>query len=397
MDGERYIYIEDFEAEAEAFLHKYQCEDAIETPRRIPIRDIATRLMSLEIVQSECLSMDGSIQGVIAFTKGVVDVYDWTSGQQIGYQVDEPAVFIDSDITNEGRVNNTLAHECFHWARHRNYFNYKRTHEDSAEFGLRCDRNIGKKEALSAQWAEAARMEFQAKTIAPKILMPRKAVKKKLDELFDARIRAGGSTAGLIDIGIVVDQLAAFFAVSKQSAAIRMVELGHQEEGNHTRQNSRAAQHHQPVTVADAFQMYVKSDFLRATIDTGAFCFADSYFVIRDEKYVLYGADHKFVLTDYARVHLHECALDFSIKLIAEPYLTHDSHLMFRADTAFQRESSYDSNPQNTELYDKAKEFERHLPEAGRRTKQPVKSCKHTWRLRIGMWQSSHRKLRWMP
>ena len=98
------VYIEDFEAEAEAFLTKYQCADAIETPRRIPIRDIATRLMSMEVIQTECLSMDGSVQGAIAFTKGVVDVYDWTSGQLIGYQVDGQAIFIDSEITNEGRV-----------------------------------------------------------------------------------------------------------------------------------------------------------------------------------------------------------------------------------------------------------------------------------------------------
>lgn len=367
------VFIDDFEAEAEAFLRKYQCEDAIENPRRIPIRDIATRLMSLEVVQSECLSMDGSVQGAISFTKGVVDVYDWTSGQQIGYQVDNPAIFIDSDITNEGRVNNTLSHECFHWYKHRNYFTFKRTHENSAEFGLRCDKNIGKSGDPSEQCSDVARMEWQAKTIAPKILMPRKATIKKIDQLYNDRIRAGGNPAGLVDIEIVVGQLANFFAVSKQSAAIRMMELGHLEaepftgdfvapdDGHHSRQSSRAAQHQQAIVTADAFQLYMKSDFLRATIDTGAFCFADGYFVLKDEKYVLYSDEHKFVLTDYAKVHLYECALDFSTKLIAEPYLIHDemAHLMFRADTGFQREASYDNNPQNTELYNKAKEFER--------------------------------------
>lgn len=367
------VYIEDFEAEAEAFLTKYQCADAIETPRRIPIRDIATRLMSMEVIQTECLSMDGSVQGAIAFTKGVVDVYDWTSGQLIGYQVDGQAIFIDSEITNEGRVNNTLAHECFHWYKHRNYFNYKRTHENSAEFGLRCDKNIGKAEDPSGQWSDVARMEWQAKTIAPKILMPRKATIKKIDELYDTRIRAGGSPTNIADIKIVIEQLADFFGVSKQSAAIRMVELKHpeaeaftgeyepQEDEGHTRQNSRAAQHQQRISSEDAFQLYLKSDFLRTTIDTGAFCFVDGYFVLNEAKYVLYGADHKFVLTDYAKLHLHECVLDFSVKLIAQSYLIHDetAHLMFRSDTTFQSETSYDSNPQNTELFNKAKEFER--------------------------------------
>ena len=46
-------YIDDFDREAEVFLKKYGCEDAIDTPQRIPIYEIATKLMSLEVVQSE--------------------------------------------------------------------------------------------------------------------------------------------------------------------------------------------------------------------------------------------------------------------------------------------------------------------------------------------------------
>lgn len=50
-------YVPDFEKEAEDFLRKYECADAIDTPRPIPIRDIATRLMSLDIVDTEYLSL----------------------------------------------------------------------------------------------------------------------------------------------------------------------------------------------------------------------------------------------------------------------------------------------------------------------------------------------------
>lgn len=52
-------YVADYEKEAEAFLTKYECADAIDNPRPIPIRDIATRLMSLEIIDTEYLSFDG--------------------------------------------------------------------------------------------------------------------------------------------------------------------------------------------------------------------------------------------------------------------------------------------------------------------------------------------------
>ena len=52
---------------------------------------------------------------------------------------------------------------------------------------------------------------------------------------------------------------------------------------------------------------------------------------------------------------------DFSSKLFGEAYLIHDAsaHMMYRSDTIFKEEPSCDSNPQNTELYNKAKEFER--------------------------------------
>lgn len=45
-------FVQDLEKEAEDFLRKYECADAIDTPRCIPIRDIATRLMSLDIVDT---------------------------------------------------------------------------------------------------------------------------------------------------------------------------------------------------------------------------------------------------------------------------------------------------------------------------------------------------------
>ena len=366
------VYIDDFEAEAEAFLRKYQCEAAIDNPQPIPINDIATRLMSLEVIQSECLSLDGSVQGAIAFTKGIVDVYDWQTKEYIGYQVQGPAVFIDSGIMNEGRIRNTLAHECFHWWKHRNYFNYKRTQEKSAEFGIRCDKNMPRHNISSRQWTDVEQMEWQARTIAPKILMPRTATKKMIDSLFEEYICSEKCSARVEVAETVVAHLAEFFKVSRQSAAIRMVELGYNEaepycatdvvpSSSQKRKISNAANHHQPISQDDAFRLYFSNDFLRATIDTGAFSFVEGYFVLKNEKYILLGGDNKFSLTEYAKTHLHECTLDFASKLIGEPYLIHDAsaHMMFRSDTVFKKESSYEGNPQNTELYNKAKEFER--------------------------------------
>ena len=105
-------YVADYEKEAEAFLTKYECADAIDNPRPIPIWDIATRLMSLEIIDTEYLSFDGSVQGAIAFTRGIIEVFDWSAEETIGYEVSQPSIFVDADITNIGRFNNTLRRQA---------------------------------------------------------------------------------------------------------------------------------------------------------------------------------------------------------------------------------------------------------------------------------------------
>lgn len=223
-------YVADYEKEAEAFLTKYECADAIDNPRPIPIRDIATRLMSLDIIDTEYLSFDGSVQGAIAFTKGIIEVYDWSAEETIGYEVSHPAIFVDADIMNIGRFNNTLAHECFHWWRHRNYFNYKRNHENGTEFAFRCNRHISNTGSLiGGKWSDVDKMEWQAKTIAPKILMPRNAFMKKVDHTYQVLLADNPNAERSIVTQYVIDNVADFFEVSRQSAAIRMFELGYAE------------------------------------------------------------------------------------------------------------------------------------------------------------------------
>ena len=367
------VFIEDFEVEAENFLRKYNCEDAISNPQPIPIEEIATKMMSLDIIQTECLSIDGNVQGAIAFTQGIIEVYDAKTGDSIGFPISSPSIFVDSGIENEGRIRNTIAHECFHWWRHRNYFTYRRSHENSVEFGIRCTPQTAQDVSSAAKWNDIERMEWQARTIAPKILMPKKATYKKIEELLIELVPSGRYTNQQELTSLIVESLAIFFKVSKQSAAIRMVELGYkdaieycstesqQETSAHERKHSNASSRQQSISQQEAFQLYIENEFLRTTIDTGAFYYVDGYFILKSKKYIKRLENSQFILTKYARTHLHECALDFSKRLIFEPYLIHDStaHLMFRSDTEFIEQSIYDDNPQNTELYNKAAEFDR--------------------------------------
>ena len=149
-------FVEDFEAEAELFLRRY-CKDVLDSPQATPIRDIAQKQMNLDIVDTERLSPDDNIQGAIAFKAGIIEVYDWSSEEYIGYEVTQPTIFLDSDILNPGRANNTLAHECYHWYKHRAYFRYQSTHNLGSEFAFRC-LTAGQRER-NEQWSDIEKME----------------------------------------------------------------------------------------------------------------------------------------------------------------------------------------------------------------------------------------------
>lgn len=371
-------YVADYEKEAEAFLTKYECADAIDNPRPIPIWDIATRLMSLEIIDTEYLSFDGSVQGAIAFTRGIIEVFDWSAEETIGYEVSQPSIFVDADITNIGRFNNTLAHECFHWWRHRNYFNYKRNHENGTEFAFRCNKTLSTTGSLIiGKWSDIDKMEWQAKTIAPKILMPRNAFKKKVDHSYQMLIEDNPNADQNAITERVINNVSEFFKVSKQSAAIRMFELGYVEaeaycsgESNVSteqlqhRKATQAKRHQRPISLLDAFKLYRENDLLRETLNTGAFCFAEGYFVLNDKRYLTDTGNGIKSMTSYAREHLAECTLDFAIKLIPDSFIHGTSQMMYRSDNVFNTESTYDANTQNTELFNIAKDFEKRLKRA---------------------------------
>lgn len=167
------------------------------------------------------------------------------------------------------------------------------------------------------------------------------------------------------ELKAIVEEIAETYKVSKQSAAIRVSELGYPEtvelydseaviiDRQHRKSCTSAKSHQQPIDEVSAFRLYMSNEFLKTTLDTGAFCYAEGYFVLRDEKYVL-PSEGALFLTEYARLHLSECTLDFSYKLVCSRTGVRDVQYMFRADTEYKKLPSYDSNTQNMDEYNKA-------------------------------------------
>lgn len=360
-------FVDDPEKEAEDFLRHYGLSQCIAQPQQVPIEFVAETRMGLNVIDSEYLSSDDSVQGAITFSKGTIAVYDWENKGYVGLHVDFPTIFIDAGIVNEGRLRNTLAHECYHWFAHRQYFVYSRAHYQDTAFAFRC--NI--REKASDSWNDLDRMEWQARIVAPKILMPLPAFKIKAVELFQSN---GAKTPRQIRFALptVIDQIARFFGVSQQSAAIRLEEVGYKHatdayyspdefkvsnvaEGAH---QSLARRRLQPLDLQEAFDLYCQNDYFRSALDTNAFRFIDGYFVLKKSELSIF-QDGAWILLPDALQHAASGILDVVSYLEPITYQSKKDALLFRSDSVYASKKAFTANTQNDELFNIARKFEK--------------------------------------
>lgn len=207
-----YIPSSEYDNVAMEFLGRYY-PDALNKPQRIPILDIAKNDVGLD-VEFMCLSEELDIYGITIFEDGNVEVYDSDEGIYDTKFIKRKTVLIDPEAvkkTNIGCRNNTIAHECVHWYKHRMYYRMQKyTLPKKAKY-CKCSIN-----GLNIYNDEEELMERQAIGIAPRILMPKpifEEVAQSYDNLTENSWRE-------------IAEIADFFDVSKQSVTIRLRECG---------------------------------------------------------------------------------------------------------------------------------------------------------------------------
>lgn len=95
---------------------------------RVPFEDIAKDKLHLNVVQGYRITDDFSILGQICFSPGKVKIYDLFKTSEKEEDVPKGTILIDAYTywqRNSGCVNNTIAHEVYHWHRHRLYATIK--------------------------------------------------------------------------------------------------------------------------------------------------------------------------------------------------------------------------------------------------------------------------------
>ncbi|WDC84266.1 ImmA/IrrE family metallo-endopeptidase [Caloramator sp. mosi_1] len=241
--------------------------------------------------------------------------------------VDAKTIFVDPKayfLRNLGSVNNTIIHECVHWALHRKAFELQRLYNSSAT-KIKCQVVGGIKDSNrdATDW-----MEWQANVLAPRIQMPISTFKEKAFELIK-KYKQSLQTEEIIDVmEPVIDELALFFSVSRLAAKIRMIDVGYEEaigtftyiDGHYVRPHCfkkgflKRNQTFSISAIDAAIQSLIDSQ-LSALIKSGNYIYVDSHFVLRDPKYVIRDENGNTILTDYARTHMEECCLVFELSI----------------------------------------------------------------------------------
>lgn len=379
------VYRDNYDEVASDLLTHYGCAQYLTTPMPVPIFDIARKRMGLTVYTNQQLSETSDVLGTIAFFDGDLDVYDPGTKSYIGFPVKKATVLVDCTIDNEGRENNTMAHECVHWHIHRHYFSNLRRKVADSDIAFRCPKIISDGDEATR---DEERMEKQARGIAPRILMPKVSTTIKLNELFASRVIPEDGERRLAVLTEIVNELAAFYHVSKTSAKYRMLDLGRMTPEEATqiyafnistaeldftkyqltvKTTSRPLTRH--LTLEQAFYEFGKNAAFRETLLSGMFRFVENAFVINDPKYIRQDEDGLSHLTPYAVKNPQECTLLFQYAVSvtsSTPGQVPASMMMFltRIETEYKKLPRYYPNVQNDAVYDTAKAKEQALQKA---------------------------------
>ncbi|MDO4649010.1 MAG: ImmA/IrrE family metallo-endopeptidase [Eubacteriales bacterium] len=370
------LYKKDLEEESRQFLEKYY-PDALEKPMPVPIEDIAVK-MGLEIIQGNRITDDFSVFGEIYFSSGKANVYDLFKISEKTVDVRRGTILVDAYTfweRNLGCVNNTIAHEVYHWYKHRMYAAIKHILYGKDFVACRCPSDMAYPQN-DKEWTDIQRMEWQANKMAPRILMPAATFKIKVDELYK-QYNYKDSPLKLAVLTCIADELAKFYGVSRQSALIRMVETGYKEAAGVYQGIS--SKYHAYISREDAFHAYSNNKELQELIDSGLFKYVDNYyFVINDPQFIESDDSGVPILTDYAWSHLEECTLQFSWATVTKPaeHRHLPAELMHRANSN-QAVSDFDSAGNkdviSAAIKRKREEFERQ--NAQRKLSRGNKTC----------------------
>ena len=165
-------------------------------------------------------------------------------------------------------------------------------------------------------------MELQAEKLPAYVLMEEENTKRKIEELLAEK---GGQRTPEVMLW-VMEALASFYNVSRSMAKYRMIELGYPEaEGVYVYVDNQhipdygCSGNWKPGTTytisrVEASQLLRESPDFRIALSSGCYTYVEGHFCLDDDEFIETSRYNQLRrLTAYARHHIDECCLSFSV------------------------------------------------------------------------------------
>ena len=343
------MYAKDYAETARRLLWLHYRE-ALTAPTAVDGWELAKR-MNLE-VRKVRFEKNSDIQGRIYFDWTSVRIVD-ENGEGKVERIPPMTILVNSELCTSREVeNSTIIHECCHVFLDLPFFKLQMLGgRPYTSFTSR----KRKKKGFSQTNSPIDWMELQAEKLPAYILMEEENTRKLIEKLLKER----GGERSPENMLRVMQKLALHFNVSRSMAKYRMIELGYPEadgvysyvdghripdHGCSSADHHHSADCHFPgshlhvvnesssdcgmvehtgwksgttytISRSEAANLLRESAEFRAALMSGCYTYVEGHYCLDDEKYVRRGYRMTAPsLTDYARHHMDECCLSFSIR-----------------------------------------------------------------------------------
>lgn len=343
---------------------------------RIPMRgqvpiwvDPIELAKSMELtVKNQRIREDGSVFGQIYFDDTDTEMYDANAGEDVPTHIKGRTIVVDPQIyllRNLGSFNNTIVHECIHWAKHRKAFKLEQLFNADASY-ISCEVVGDADSRISIKSTKY--MEKQANQLAPRIQMPKEPFAAKAKEYIAYFMKQTNARHTVDVMEMAIGALESDFGVSRQAVKIRLVELGFEEaigtfnyvDGHYVkphgfRKGSIKINQTFTLSAQDAAIQRFANLELREKTASGDYLFVDNHYVYNAPLYVGYNEDGKLELTDYARAHMDECCLAFDMIITSKVESTYHTACFLNrelSDVTFDiiYHNGYQNAPQSRQI-----------------------------------------------
>lgn len=312
------LYNRDYETVAHAILDDFfpETKREIGGDASVVSSEELARRMGLRVL--DVRFADKTVMGQLYYNYGEVHLLD-DSGKTYAQMIRPGTILVNQDnCTTAATRNSTIAHECCHMYLDRWFFLLQMmTGRKYTPYSSRRRENRRyhhKNDALD--W-----MELQCEKLPAYLLLERNDV----IDYVEARLKQCNWKKTPENIRAIVDGLAERYEVSYQMAKYRMIELGYCEAGGiRNYVNDMVIPDHGctwlwpanttfTISAKDAALLAASDSEFERVICSGRYRYVEGHFCLNTDKYILrdyYGKPH---LTVYARCHMEECCLGFTV------------------------------------------------------------------------------------